>query len=120
MPLGCLTMQRFLFKWCISAIALAVASWLVEGIIVTSGWALFGAALVIGFLNAFLRPIIILLTLPINILTLGLFTFVINGTMIMFASVIVRGFTVTSFWAALAGAIIMSAISFVLNLFISG
>ncbi len=103
-----------------SSIALAVASWLVKGIEVTSGWALLGAALVIGLLNAFLKPIIILLTLPINILTLGLFTFVINGIMIMLASEIVRGFDVTSFWAALTGAIIMSFVSFTLNLFISG
>ena len=73
------------------------------------------AALVIGFLNAFLRPIIILLTLPLNILTLGLFTFVINALMILLASELVSDFTVNGFGAALLASMIMAVVSFVLN-----
>lgn len=111
-------MKGFILKWAVSTAALAVAAWVVKGIIIESGWALFVAALVIGLLNAFLKPIVIILTLPLNILTLGLFTFVINAIMILLASEVVKGFTVNGFWAALTGAIIMSAASFILNLFI--
>ncbi len=111
-------MRAFILKWAVSTAALAVAAWVVKGIIIDSGWALLGAALVIGLLNAFLKPIVVLLTLPLNILTLGLFTFVINATMILLTSEVVKGFTVNSFWAALIGAIIMSVVGFILNLFI--
>jgi len=109
---------RFFIRWAISAVALAIASWVIKGITIENGWALLFAALVVGLLNAFLRPIIILLTLPINILTLGLFTFVINAAMILFTAEIVRGFRVSGFWAALLAAIIMSVVGFFLNLFL--
>ncbi|MEA3222878.1 MAG: phage holin family protein [Thermodesulfobacteriota bacterium] len=111
-------MRGFILKWAVSTAALAAAAWVVKGIIIDSGWALLGAALVIGLLNAFLKPIVVLLTLPLNILTLGLFTFVINAIMILLTSEVVKGFTVNSFWAALRGAIIMSVVGFILNLFI--
>ena len=111
-------MRGFILKWAVSTAALAAAAWVVKGIIIDSGWALLGAALVIGLLNAFLKPIVVLLTLPLNILTLGLFTFVINAIMILLTSEVVKGFTVNSFWAALIGAIIMSVVGFILNLFI--
>ncbi|MGE4547546.1 MAG: phage holin family protein, partial [Desulfurella sp.] len=76
------------------------------------------ASLVIGLLNTFIRPFIILLTLPINILTLGLFTLIINAMLFYLASYIVKGFVVENFFSALAGSIIMSIIALVLNAFV--
>jgi putative membrane protein len=111
-------MKKFILKWAILTIALAAAAWLVDGINIASGWALFGAALAIGLLNVFLKPILIILTLPFNILTLGLFTFVINAGMILLATKFVDGFSVESFWAAFFAAIIMSVVSAILNLFV--
>ncbi|MEA2102495.1 MAG: phage holin family protein [Thermodesulfobacteriota bacterium] len=107
--------KGFLVKWIVSSIALACTAWLLSGIRIETGITLFLAALVIGLLNAFLRPIVILLTLPLNLLTLGLFTFVINAIMILFASEIVTGFHVDSFWSALLAAIVMSIVSFIIT-----
>lgn len=113
-------MTGFLIKWTISAISLAVAAWTIKGITIASGWALLCAALVIGLLNAFIRPILILLTLPLNILTLGLFTFIINAVMILCAAKLVHGFGVNGFGAALLAAIVMSVVSFLLNILLPG
>jgi len=110
---------RFALKWTISAVSLALATWLLHGITVANGWSLLLAALCIGLLNAFFRPIVILLTLPLNILTLGLFTFVINAGLVLITSEIVKGFTVEGFWTALTAAVIMSGVSFMLNLILS-
>lgn len=110
---------RFALKWTTSAVSLALAAWLLHGITVVSGWSLLLAALCIGLLNAFLRPIVILLTLPLNILTLGLFTFVINAGLVLITSEIVKGFKVEGFWTALIAAVIMSGVSFILNLLLS-
>ncbi|HQP30705.1 MAG TPA: phage holin family protein [Deltaproteobacteria bacterium] len=107
-------------KWFVCTVSLAVAAWMIEGITIQNGWTLLFAALVVGFLNAFIRPIIILLTLPLNILTLGFFTFIINAAMILFTAKIVGGFTVEGFFAALLAAIVMSIVSFLLNIFIPG
>jgi len=111
-------MTNFLIKWVISALSLAIASWLIKDIKIDSGWTLLIAALVIGLLNATLRWFLIILTLPINILTLGLFTFVINALMILLATKLVSGFEVASFWTAFFAAIIMSVVGFTLNLFL--
>jgi putative membrane protein len=111
-------MTNFLIKWVISALSLAIASWLMKDIKIESGWTLLIAALVIGLLNATLRWFLIILTLPINILTLGLFTFVINALMILLATKLVSGFEVASFWTAFFAAIIMSVVGFMLNLFL--
>lgn len=113
-------MTRFVIKWTISAISLAVAAWMIQGITIANGWALLFAALVVGLLNAFLRPVIIFLTLPLNILTLGLFTFVINAIMILFTAEIVHGFSVNGFWSALLAAVIMSLVGFILNILFPG
>jgi len=112
-------MRGFLIRWTINALALAVAAWLLKGIVVGSYTSLIVAALVIGLLNAFVRPVVLLLTLPLNILTLGLFTFVVNGAMILLTGDVVRGFEVTGFFSAVFGSIIMGGVSFFLNLFIS-
>ena len=110
-------MTRLLVKWFICSVSLAVAAWMIQGITIRNGWVLLFAALVVGFLNAFLRPILILLTLPLNILTLGFFTFVINAAMILFTAKIVGGFSVDGFWTAFLAAIVMSIVGFLLNIF---
>jgi putative membrane protein len=78
------------------------------------------AAAALGMLNAFFRPLLIFLTLPINILTLGLFTFLINALMLKIASEAIPGFDVHGFWTAVIGALIIGVVSWLLNLFIGG
>lgn len=108
----------FLFKWLSNVVALFIVIQFVSGVAVDRWQSLFLAGLVIGLLNAFLRPILIFLTLPVNILTLGLFTLVINGFLFYLAAQLVKGFTVTGFGSALVAAILFSIISFILNIFI--
>ncbi len=111
-------MQGFVVRWLVSAIALYLTSLIVRGIVVRSVAALLFAALTIGILNALVRPVILLLTLPLNILTLGLFTLVVNAGMLWMASQVVVGFEVRGFWAALGGWLVMSFFTFVINLLI--
>jgi len=111
--------KGFVIRWAVNALALLVAAWLLKGIVISSYLSLFVAAFVIGLLNAFLRPVVLILTLPLNILTLGLFTLVVNGIMILLAGDVVRGFEVHGFFSAVFAALIMGIVSFLLNLFIS-
>ncbi len=108
-------MRLILLKWLINALALYVTSYLVKGIQVSDAWALFLAAALLGILNAVIRPILIILTLPINIMTLGLFTFVINGLMLWMVSYLIKGFVITGFWPAILGALMISIISWIVN-----
>jgi putative membrane protein len=108
-----------LLRWLILTVAIIVASYLLEGIHVSGFFSAFFAAAILGILNALFRPILILLTLPINILSLGLFTFVINALMLMMVSGIISGFEVQGFWTAVFGSLIISVISWLLNSFIS-
>ena len=110
--------MQFLIKWAINTIALGIAVLIVKGITVSGVFSLAIASLVIGFLNASLKPIMLVLTLPLNILTMGMFTLVINTIMILIASQVVRGFDVSSFWAAFTASILMSIVSFLLNVFV--
>lgn len=111
-------MRGLVIRWLLNAAALWLTSTIVKGITVDSALSLLFAALVLGILNAFLRPLVLLVTLPLNLLTLGLLTFVINGAMLKLSAAAVRGFEVETFWAAVVGALILSAISFALNLFV--
>jgi len=112
-------MRGLLFRWLTTAVALWLTSLIVGGIEVDGVMPLLFAAVVLGIFNALLRPLVLLITIPINLLTLGLFTFVINGLMLKLTSDVVRGFSVRGFWSAVIGAVLLSAISFALNLFIS-
>ena len=112
-------MPGLLLRWGLNAFALWVVSVIVAGIHADGIAATFVAALVLGILNALVRPIVLLLTLPINLLTLGLFTFVINALMLEMTSALVRGFTVDSFGSALVGALVLGLVSFLLNVFIN-
>jgi putative membrane protein len=112
-------MIGFLIRLAVNSLAILIVTHIVRGIEVTSTVTAVVAAFVLGIINAFLRPLTILITLPINILTLGLFTFFINGFLFYAVSKIVKGFIITGFWPAFFGAILFSPISFLLSLLIS-
>lgn len=111
-------MYGILIRWFLNALALLLASMLVDGIYLKGFFSALLAAAFLGILNALIRPIFIILTLPINIMTLGLFTFVINGVLLMMVSGVVPGFKVTGFWPAFWGALTLSVISWLLNMLI--
>lgn len=112
-------MNGLLVRWLLLTISIIVTSYLVDGIHVTSFFSAFFAAAVLGILNALFRPILIIITLPINILTLGLFTFVINALLLKMASGVVPGFYVQGFWSAVFGSLIISLVSWMLNSFVN-
>jgi putative membrane protein len=112
-------LNGLLVRWLLLTISIIVTSYLVDGIHVTSFFAAFFAAAVLGILNALFRPILIIITLPINILTLGLFTFVINALLLKMASGVVPGFYVEGFWSAVFGSLIISLVSWLLNSFVN-
>lgn len=105
----------FIVRWIINTLAVMLAAYLVPGVSVTNFWAALITALVMGLINAIVRPLVIILTLPVNILTLGLFTLVINALMFWLASAIVPGFYVAGFWPAFGGALIFWAVSWLTN-----
>jgi putative membrane protein len=113
-------MKGVLLRWFVLTVAVLTACWLLDGIRVNGIFPALLAAALLGILNAVFRPILILLTLPVNILTLGLFTFVINALMLMIVSAVIPGFDIRGFWTAVLGALIISAASGLLNLFIGG
>ena len=112
-------MKGLLIRWLTVTCAIAIAAYLLDGIHVSGFLAAFWAAAILGVLNAFFRPIALILTLPINILSLGFFTFVINAAMLKMASSLIPGFDVHGFWTAIFGSLIVSAVSFGINVFIS-
>lgn len=99
-----------ILHWLVSTIAILIAAYLIPGITVTLVGALV-LAVVLGLINIFFKPIINLLTLPINVVTLGLFSLVVNALLVMLAGLIVPGFTVDGFWAAFFFAIVLALIS---------
>lgn len=107
--------MSLLLRWFISAGAVFAVPYIVPGVTVLNVWTALVAALVIGLINAIIRPILVLLTLPVNILTLGLFTLVINAVLFWFASTIVKGFEVNGFMAAFLGAFAYWIISWLGN-----
>ena len=115
--------MRFLIRWLINAAALGAAVQIVPGVTYRGDWTyLLLVALVFGLLNALLRPLLTVLTCPLLILTLGLFTFVINAVILLLTSAIARslgvGFHVDGFWAAFWGALVVSIVSVLLSLFV--
>jgi len=106
----------FLVKLGINALALLLAAQIFHKIWFENQQATFIAALVLALVNSYLRPIVVILTLPINILTLGLFTLVINGLMLELVSWIIPAFHVEGFWTAVGGALVISIVSCLLNL----
>lgn len=111
-------MRGVLLRWLVLTAAVLSASWLLDGIQVAGLFPAILAAALLGILNALLRPILILLTLPLNILTLGLFTFIINAVLLLIVSSVIPGFDILGFWTAVAGSLIITVTSWILNRFI--
>ena len=111
-------MHGLLVRWLVSALALYLTSLIVRGVEIESVAALLFAAVTIGILNAVVRPVILLLTLPLTLLTLGLFVLVVNAGMLWMASKVVVGFHVHGFWSALGGWLLMSVFTFLINVLI--
>ena len=111
--------MKLILKWLCSAAALLAVAYLYSGVVVTSFTGALIAAAVLGVLNTIIRPLLVLLTLPVTVVTLGLFMFVINALMFWAAASLVSGLNVNGFWAALIGSLIYSllqlAIEFVLE-----
>ena len=110
-------MELFL-RLILNAFALVLVSRFVPGFEVATFYAAVIAALILGLVNVLIRPVLLLLTLPINILTLGIFTFVVNALMLLLVSSIVKGFSVHGFWPAFEGAVLLWLISLVLDHFL--
>jgi putative membrane protein len=108
-------LMKLLFKWLLSATALLAVTYLYPGVTVSGFGAAMRAALVIGLFNMVLRPVLIVLTLPVTVLTLGLFLFVINALMFWFAASVLDGFRVDGFGAALMGSLIYSVMGVLID-----
>lgn len=106
---------RLLLVWLVNTVALIAVAYLMPSITVSSFGAALLAALVLGFVNAVVRPVLILLTLPATVLTLGLFIFVLNGLLFWAVGSWLEGFSVGGFWAAVFGAILFSIVSWLLS-----
>jgi len=113
-------MLGFLLRWSINLLALVIAGLVMPGIKIESIGMGIIAAGILGVINAVIRPVVLILTLPINLLTLGLFTLVINAAMLMLVSEMVPGLIIAGFRSAFFGAIIISLISWLVNMFVGG
>lgn len=111
-------MAGLVLRLLIAALGLALAALLVPGISVSGPWTLLFAALVLGIVNAFVRPVLILLTLPITVVTLGLFLLVINAAMLALVAWMFDGFVIAGFWPALFGAIVVGVTGWLASYFI--
>jgi putative membrane protein len=113
-------MIGFFLRWSINLLALMIAARIIDGIRIQSIGMGILAAGILGVVNAVIRPVVLLLTLPINLVTLGLFTLVINAFMLEFVAYLVPGFVIETFRAAFWGALIISIVSWLLNIFVGG
>jgi len=113
-------MIGFFLRWSINLLALMIAARLIDGIRIQSLGMGILAAGILGVVNAVIRPVALLLTLPINLVTLGLFTLVINAMMLELVAYLVPGFVIETFRAAFWGALIISIVSWLLNIFVGG
>lgn len=109
--------MKIIIHWFVAALAILITAYILPGVHVDGIVAALILAVVLGAINAVLRPLLIVLTLPITILSLGLFVLVINALLVILASYIVPGFTVASFWWAFIFAIVLAIVSYVLQSF---
>ena len=108
----------FLQRWAVTTFAVLVAAQVVRGIHYDTTVTVLVASLLLGFLNAFVRPLLLLLSLPLLIFTLGLFVQVINALLLLFVGQLVKGFVVDGFWSAFWGSLVISLVSMVTNLLV--
>ena len=112
--------MRLVLLWILNAVALLAVAYIVPAIQVSSFGAALIAALLLGLINSVVRPLLLLLTLPVTLLTLGLFIFVINGLMFWLAGSLIEGFSVSGFWPAVAGSLVYSVVSWALTSLLAG
>src|SRR5436189_4732410 len=110
-------MKAFIIRWLCTTLAVAVAAW-ITGAHYTEAWQLFAVALLLGFVNAFVRPVLLLLSLPFIIVTLGFFILIVNTLIFWLAGGLVPGFHVDGFWNAFFGSIVVSIVSWALSGFV--
>src|SRR5213083_860065 len=112
--------KHFVFRWAVTTIAVMVASSIIQGIRYDTVAALIGASLLLGILNAFVRPFLLILSAPLILVTLGFFILILNGLLLLIVPSVVVGFHVDSFWSAFWGAIVISIVSWILSAFFRG
>lgn len=108
-------MTAFVIRWFVTTIAVFVAERLIPGISCDSTGALIGASLLLGIINAFVRPVLLLLSIPFIIVTMGVFIFVVNALLLLFVAMVIPSFHVDGFWSAFFGAIIIGIVSWILS-----
>lgn len=108
--------KGFLQRWFVTTLGVLAAAGIVDGVQADGSVPLLAASLLLGVLNAFIRPVLLILALPLLVLTLGLFTFIINALLLYFVANLVKGFYVADFWSALWGAILISIVSVIANM----
>jgi putative membrane protein len=107
--------MRFLVRLFLNGVAILVAAWFVPGLQLSSPWSAAFAGVILGFVNAIVRPVLFLLTLPFTLLTLGLFIFVLNAICLGLTAALLPGFEIAGFWSALFGAFIVTIVSWILS-----
>jgi putative membrane protein len=107
--------MHILLRWLIMTVSILISAYLIPGVRVSGFFAALWVALFLGIINTLVKPFLIIITLPINILTLGLFTFVINAVLILLASAVIRGFDVNGFWIAVLYSVVLSIINYLLG-----
>lgn len=113
-------MAAFLLRWLVTTVAVLAAAHVIPGIRYDNWGSLLGASLLLGIINAFVRPVLLLLSIPWIIFTMGLFIFVINALLLLFVAAMVQSFHVDGFWSAFFGSIIISIVSWLLSSFFRG
>ncbi len=110
-------MSAFILRWVITTVAVFVAAHIIPGISYSGGGALFVSALLLGIINAFVRPVLLLLSLPFIVVTMGLFILVVNALLLWLVASLVPGFIVSGFWSAFFGALVIGLVSWPLSCF---
>ena len=109
--------MKTLIHFLVSAVAILITAYVLPGVLVDGILTAFILAVILGVINTFIRPVLVMLTLPLSIVTLGLFVLVINALLVMLASYIVPGFAVAGFWYAFLFGIVLAIVSYVLQMF---
>jgi putative membrane protein len=107
--------MRFLARVVLNGIAILVAAWMLPGLHLSGPWAALGAGAVLGLVNALVRPVLFILTLPLTLVTLGLFIFVVNALCLGLTAWVIPGFRIDGFWWAVLGALLVSVVSWILS-----